>query len=61
MTMINLPPQLLGNLRREFLIWKSYKFNAAFALLMWGIIFPLLIMIIGSSGFPVIAPHMGVL
>lgn len=41
----DLQPQLIGNLRREFLIWKSYGFNAISSLLMWAIIFPLLVAI----------------
>lgn len=43
--MTNLHPQFFGNLRREFLVWKSYGFNAVSSLLMWGIIFPLLVAI----------------
>lgn len=38
--------QLLTELRREFLLWRSYKSEAISGFIMWGVIFPLLIIII---------------
>lgn len=36
-------PQLVSELRREFLIWKSYRINAISSLIMWSIVFPILL------------------
>jgi ABC-2 type transport system permease protein len=36
----------IGELRREFLLWWSYRANAISSVLMWGIIFPVLLVTI---------------
>lgn len=38
--------QLRSELRREWLIWYSYRFNALSSLIMWGVIFPVLLLIL---------------
>lgn len=35
-------PQLIGELRREYLVWRSYRVNAVSSLVMWGVVFPVL-------------------
>lgn len=37
-------PQLRSEMRREWLIWYSYRFNAISSLVMWGVIFPILLL-----------------
>ncbi|MCA9964227.1 MAG: ABC transporter permease [Anaerolineales bacterium] len=37
-------PQLQSELRREWLLWYSYRFNAISSLIMWGAIFPILLL-----------------
>ncbi len=39
----NYYPQFICELRREFHIWRSYRLNAFSSLIMWGIIFPILL------------------
>lgn len=41
-------PQFMGELRREFLVWRSYRVNAISSLLMWGVIFPILLVTVQS-------------
>jgi ABC-2 type transport system permease protein len=36
-------PQLLCELRREYLLWRSYRLNAISSLATWGVVFPLLL------------------
>ncbi|MCI0559220.1 MAG: hypothetical protein MN733_12055, partial [Nitrososphaera sp.] len=36
-------PQLVSELRREFLVWRSYRVNAISSLVMWGVVFPILL------------------
>ena len=36
-------PQLVSELRREFLVWRSYQVNAISSLVMWGVVFPILL------------------
>lgn len=40
--------QLMGELRREFLVWRSYRVNAISSLVMWGVIFPILLVTVQS-------------
>lgn len=37
---------VIGELRREWLLWRSYKLNAISTVIMWGIIFPVLLVTI---------------
>lgn len=37
-------PQLRSELRREWLLWYSYRFNAVSSIIMWGAIFPVLLL-----------------
>ena len=51
---LSLYPQFISELRREFLIWRSYRVNAVSSLIMWGVVFPALLVtlisVAGSSG-----------
>ena len=39
-------PQLRSEMRREWLVWYSYRFNTISSLVMWGAIFPVLLLIL---------------
>ena len=40
---------LYGELRREWLLWRAYRVNAISSLVMWGIIFPILMLTVQSA------------
>jgi len=40
---------LYGELRREWLLWKAYRVNAISSLVMWGVIFPILMLTVQSA------------
>jgi ABC-2 type transport system permease protein len=40
---------LYSELRREWLLWKAYRVNAISSLVMWGIIFPILMLTVQSA------------
>ncbi len=41
--------QLISELRREYLIWRSYRVNAVSSLVMWGVVFPILMVTLISA------------
>jgi ABC-2 type transport system permease protein len=40
---------LYSELRREWLLWKAYRVNAISSLVMWGVIFPILMLTVQSA------------
>jgi ABC-2 type transport system permease protein len=47
-TSMSFYPQLLCELRREYLLWRSYRLNALSSLVMWGAVFPILMVTLMS-------------
>ena len=41
-------PHFMSELRREWMLWRSYKLNAISTVIMWGVIFPILMVTIQS-------------